>query len=213
MTVGQADATRCRSRSSCWRRRTRSRWRGRIRCPRRSSTASCSSCASSLPARDELHRDPRAHDGRRRRPPFGRCWGASACWRCGRWCGRCRSRGRCRTSPCGWSRRRTRRGRRCAEVKRFVRYGSSPRGAQALMLAAKIAALRDGRFAPSFADVRRVAAAGAAAPRAAQLRGRGRGRFGRRRSSRPRWRRCRKWRDGRRPRHGRARRRRRGSAP
>ena len=44
-----------------------------------------------------------------------------------------------------------------AEVKRFVRYGSSPRGAQAVMLAAKIEALRDGRFAPSFADVRRVA--------------------------------------------------------
>jgi len=44
-----------------------------------------------------------------------------------------------------------------AEVKRFVRYGSSPRGAQSVILAAKIAALRDGRFAPSFADVRRVA--------------------------------------------------------
>ena len=44
-----------------------------------------------------------------------------------------------------------------AEVKRFVRYGSSPRGAQALILAAKIEALRAGRFAPSFADVRRVA--------------------------------------------------------
>ena len=44
-----------------------------------------------------------------------------------------------------------------AEVKRFVRYGSSPRGAQAVILAAKIEALRDGRFAPSFADVRRVA--------------------------------------------------------
>jgi len=44
-----------------------------------------------------------------------------------------------------------------AQVKRFVRYGSSPRGAQAVILAAKITALRDGRFAPSFADVRRVA--------------------------------------------------------
>ena len=42
-------------------------------------------------------------------------------------------------------------------MKRFVRYGSSPRGAQAVMLAAKIEALRAGRFAPSFADVRRVA--------------------------------------------------------
>jgi MoxR-like ATPase len=43
------------------------------------------------------------------------------------------------------------------EVKRFVRYGSSPRGAQAVILGAKIEALRAGRFAPSFADVRRVA--------------------------------------------------------
>ena len=44
-----------------------------------------------------------------------------------------------------------------SEVARFVRYGSSPRGAQALILGAKIEALRAGRFAPSFADVRRVA--------------------------------------------------------
>jgi MoxR-like ATPase len=44
-----------------------------------------------------------------------------------------------------------------AQVKRFVRYGSSPRGAQAIILGAKIEALRAGRFAPSFADVRRVA--------------------------------------------------------
>ena len=43
------------------------------------------------------------------------------------------------------------------DVERFVRYGSSPRGAQAIILAAKIEALRAGRFAPSFADVRRVA--------------------------------------------------------
>ena len=44
-----------------------------------------------------------------------------------------------------------------AEVTRFVRYGSSPRGAQAVILGAKIEALRAGRFAPSFADVRQVA--------------------------------------------------------
>jgi len=42
-------------------------------------------------------------------------------------------------------------------VRKLVRYGSSPRGAQALILAAKIRALSDGRFAPSFDDVRRVA--------------------------------------------------------
>jgi len=46
-----------------------------------------------------------------------------------------------------------------AEVRRFVRYGSSPRGAQSVILGAKVEALRAGRFAPSFADVRRVAAA------------------------------------------------------
>jgi MoxR-like ATPase len=39
-------------------------------------------------------------------------------------------------------------------AKRFVRYGSSPRGAQAMLLAAKIAALFDGRFAASVDDVR-----------------------------------------------------------
>jgi MoxR-like ATPase len=39
-------------------------------------------------------------------------------------------------------------------AKRFVRYGSSPRGAQAVLLAAKIRALFDGRFAASVDDVR-----------------------------------------------------------
>jgi MoxR-like ATPase len=42
-------------------------------------------------------------------------------------------------------------------VRKLVRYGSSPRGAQAVILGAKIRALSDGRFAPSFDDVRRVA--------------------------------------------------------
>src|SRR5580658_965661 len=42
-------------------------------------------------------------------------------------------------------------------AKRFVRYGSSPRGAQAVLLAAKIRALFDGRFAASSDDVRAVA--------------------------------------------------------
>jgi MoxR-like ATPase len=42
-------------------------------------------------------------------------------------------------------------------AKRFVRYGSSPRGAQAMLLAAKIRALFEGRFAASVDDVRSVA--------------------------------------------------------
>jgi MoxR-like ATPase len=42
-------------------------------------------------------------------------------------------------------------------AKRFVRYGSSPRGAQAVLLAAKIRALFEGRFAAATDDVRAVA--------------------------------------------------------
>ncbi|MDC3954288.1 MULTISPECIES: AAA family ATPase [Polyangium] len=41
-------------------------------------------------------------------------------------------------------------------VKRFVKFGSSPRGAQALLLAAKIRALFEGRFAASVDDVKAV---------------------------------------------------------
>jgi MoxR-like ATPase len=39
-------------------------------------------------------------------------------------------------------------------VKKYVRFGSSPRGAQAVLLAAKIRALFEGRFAASLDDVR-----------------------------------------------------------
>jgi MoxR-like ATPase len=44
------------------------------------------------------------------------------------------------------------------KVQRFVRTGASPRGAQAMLLAAKIRALFSGRFAASIDDVRAVAA-------------------------------------------------------
>jgi MoxR-like ATPase len=43
------------------------------------------------------------------------------------------------------------------ETRKYVRYGSSPRGAQALLLAAKIRALDAGRFAVAADDVRTVA--------------------------------------------------------
>jgi MoxR-like ATPase len=42
-------------------------------------------------------------------------------------------------------------------VKRYVRYGGSPRGVQAMTLAAKIRALLDGRYAVSVDDIRYVA--------------------------------------------------------
>jgi MoxR-like ATPase len=42
------------------------------------------------------------------------------------------------------------------EVNRFVRAGGSPRGAQALLLAAKVRAVLDGRFNASFDDVKQA---------------------------------------------------------
>ena len=39
-------------------------------------------------------------------------------------------------------------------MKRFGRYGASPRGAQALLLASKIRALFEGRFAASIDDLK-----------------------------------------------------------
>jgi MoxR-like ATPase len=44
-------------------------------------------------------------------------------------------------------------------VKRFVRYGGSPRAAQAMLLGAKLRALAEGRFAAAASDIRHVAAA------------------------------------------------------
>ena len=42
-------------------------------------------------------------------------------------------------------------------VKKYVRYGSSPRGAQTLVLAGKVEALLNGRFNVAFDDIRKVA--------------------------------------------------------
>jgi MoxR-like ATPase len=42
------------------------------------------------------------------------------------------------------------------ETNKYVRYGASPRGAQALILGGKVRALLEGRYNVSFEDVRRV---------------------------------------------------------
>jgi MoxR-like ATPase len=41
-------------------------------------------------------------------------------------------------------------------VRRYVRYGSSPRGGQAIMMGAKVTALLEGRYNVAFEDVRKV---------------------------------------------------------
>jgi MoxR-like ATPase len=43
-----------------------------------------------------------------------------------------------------------------ADTNRYLRIGASPRGAQAIVLAAKVRALLEGRYNVSFEDVRRV---------------------------------------------------------
>jgi MoxR-like ATPase len=43
-------------------------------------------------------------------------------------------------------------------TRRFVRYGASPRGAQALVLAAKVKALSEGRYNVSVDDLKQLAA-------------------------------------------------------
>ncbi|MDP6945129.1 MAG: MoxR family ATPase [Myxococcota bacterium] len=45
------------------------------------------------------------------------------------------------------------------ETTRYIRYGASPRGAQALVISAKVCAVLDGRFAVSVEDLKRVAKA------------------------------------------------------
>src|SRR5581483_658196 len=43
-----------------------------------------------------------------------------------------------------------------ADTNRYIRFGASPRGAQAIVLAAKVRALLEGRYNVSFDDVRKV---------------------------------------------------------
>src|SRR5262249_59359965 len=43
-----------------------------------------------------------------------------------------------------------------ADTNKYIRFGASPRGAQALVLAAKVRALLEGRYNVSFEDVRAV---------------------------------------------------------
>jgi MoxR-like ATPase len=43
------------------------------------------------------------------------------------------------------------------EQRHYIRYGASPRAAQALVSAARVLALMDGRYAASVADIRRIA--------------------------------------------------------
>ena len=84
MTIEGVTRAARRGRSSCSPRRTRSSTRAPIRCPRRSSTASCCGSRVGYPSREDEWRDPRAaaraargrgraRPGRRRAPRCARC--------------------------------------------------------------------------------------------------------------------------------------------
>jgi MoxR-like ATPase len=82
----------------------------------------------------------------------------AASWPCAAWCAKCPSRRTFRNTPCAscWalipdSEYST------EQVRRFARYGSSPRGAQSLILAGKVRALLQGRFNVAYEDIEMVA--------------------------------------------------------
>ena len=141
------------SRSWCWRRRTRSRPKAPTRCPRRSSTASCSRSRSAIRrTRDESWRSS-AHDGaaaRRAAAARRRVAGAST-RRGARAAGAARavaSTSVSSTTRCASSARR-------ASGPAWPRRG--PRGAIALVRAARAAALLAGRDFVTPDDVKRYA--------------------------------------------------------
>ena len=151
-------ATRCRSRSSCWRPRTRSSWKAPIRCPRPSSTASSSSCNVGFPSRAELRPDRRPHHGPARRAADGR---GRRRQRPGAAGARARDPGRLATwptTPCGWCWPAT---PSCPKPPRrpSATCASAPARARRRRSSwpAKIHAVLAGRFNVAFDDVRRVA--------------------------------------------------------
>ena len=110
-----------------------------------------------FPGREELHEILDRTTGGARRGVPRRCSTARRSSRCSGSCGRSPSRGTCRTTPSASFRRRTPTG----PTRRISRSASCATAARRaarrrVLLAAKIRALFDGRFAASVDDVRAV---------------------------------------------------------
>ena len=141
-TVAGRHAPAPASRSSCWRPRTRSRWRGRTPCRKRSSTGSCSSSGSAIPALEQLNeiidRTTTSND-----PSVERVMTGSEALA---------ARELVREVPIAAHVRQFAATLVMAThpqweeapdiTRRYIRYGASPRAAQALVLGAKVLALR-----------------------------------------------------------------------
>ena len=148
---------RCRRRSSSWRRRTRSSPRAPTRCPRRSSTASCSRCSSTTPT-------PRtsSSSSTARSPAPSRSSRRSRSSELARAPGSCSPRlRRPGARPVRAAARRGDAGSRARRAWRsshaYVEYGVSPRGPINLALAARALALLRGRRYVVANDMRELA--------------------------------------------------------
>ena len=171
--TASGETMRCPSRSSCSRRRIRSSRKARIRCPKRSSTASCSTFASAIRRRK---RRSRFFAARRARSPSGLA--SSSVRRSSSRCSGSRATITAADSVLRYAASLVRATRpdddaRTRLVKRYVRWGAGPRAGQSLILGAKAHALLAGRLVVSPNDIKRVVASGASSSRAAELRRRG----------------------------------------
>ena len=133
---------------------SRSSRRAPTRCPRRSSTGSCSSSGSATRAGPRKRRSssrPPAAPG----PASSRCSTRQRCWRCRRWSAGCRSRGGSIRAAVNLA-RMTRPGdsEAPAFVKEYVDWGAGPRASQYLVLGAKARAAMAGRPMADLDDVR-----------------------------------------------------------
>ena len=170
-----SSSTRSPSRSSCSRPRTRSRWRARTRCRRRSSIGSSSRSTCRFPSEEDLVRIMERTTGVEQPTVSKAATGAEVV----------AMQQLARDVPIAshvmaYAIRILRATHPDTErvpeiVRTYVRYGGSPRGAQAIVLGAKISALLDGRFNVSYARRAGRRRPGAAPPGDPELRGRGRG--------------------------------------
>ena len=131
--------------------------------------------AGQVPVRRGAGDDPRSHDRGGRAPCSSRSSTASGSSSFPSWPGRSRSPTTCgaTASPSSWP-PTPKTPLASDKTRRFVRYGSSPRGAQALILAAKIRAILDHRYHVVPRRPAGLRAPGPAAPPDPQLRRPGR---------------------------------------
>ena len=106
-----------------------------------------------FPGREELH-DILDRTTQGAEPQVRHVLNGPKSWRCATWCAWFRWRRTCRITWCKLVLATHSDGHANALANKYIRYGSSPRGAQALILGGKVRALLNGRFNVSTEDIR-----------------------------------------------------------